>query len=549
PRETIADAAHALLVDLRAATSEELAEPIAAAGLTRAKSPTRAVSRALGDDPRFRRLSDRRWAVPRELLDGAVLTHRPTPQEIDNAALSVVPDLAPLVVAGLFGIMTVDGALLTPAWDAEAGALTGTDTDTAIKGPPGWLAGADGKTLLHVRLVGGTLEAAWGPEPPAATRMSGRRIVETVRRALDRQPPTESFFGLPPTVPLSEALLLMVIDDPELLREPLLPLGTLFEEAGLETHQGWVGYPGTDWELLDEFMDFDDDWGDEDVDDLPGFGGERWSGDDPLSDLDAEVVDDEDAALTAQLAETFGLGEEGVRELQVVMGAYELSRRGQGLEDPQMLVGLAALMADPTIAHLLAIFAGTDADLEPFVLAIEKAANEVDAAGPRYVLAASAEARDDVIEAERQLRAALAADPGFFPAALELARFETDRARYGEALQLLIRVGVEADDPERTWLEDVNQSALPKVGRNEPCPCGSGRKYKVCHLGREGDVGTVDSGKALVHKLWLWLDRPRGRRLIHDLVVEVVPDSERPEDDDEERDRLEGPILDDVILY
>jgi len=21
----------------------------------------------------------------------------------------------------------------------------------------------------------------------------------------------------------------------------------------------------------------------------------------------------------------------------------------------------------------------------------------------------------------------------------------------------------------------------PKVGRNEPCPCGSGRKYKQCH--------------------------------------------------------------------
>jgi uncharacterized protein len=21
----------------------------------------------------------------------------------------------------------------------------------------------------------------------------------------------------------------------------------------------------------------------------------------------------------------------------------------------------------------------------------------------------------------------------------------------------------------------------PKVGRNDPCPCGSGRKYKVCH--------------------------------------------------------------------
>jgi preprotein translocase subunit SecA len=22
---------------------------------------------------------------------------------------------------------------------------------------------------------------------------------------------------------------------------------------------------------------------------------------------------------------------------------------------------------------------------------------------------------------------------------------------------------------------------VPKVGRNEPCPCGSGKKYKNCH--------------------------------------------------------------------
>ena len=29
---------------------------------------------------------------------------------------------------------------------------------------------------------------------------------------------------------------------------------------------------------------------------------------------------------------------------------------------------------------------------------------------------------------------------------------------------------------------------LPKTGRNEPCPCGSGKKFKKCHLGREGEL-------------------------------------------------------------
>jgi preprotein translocase subunit SecA len=23
--------------------------------------------------------------------------------------------------------------------------------------------------------------------------------------------------------------------------------------------------------------------------------------------------------------------------------------------------------------------------------------------------------------------------------------------------------------------------AVPRVGRNDPCPCGSGKKYKLCH--------------------------------------------------------------------
>jgi uncharacterized protein YecA (UPF0149 family) len=29
-------------------------------------------------------------------------------------------------------------------------------------------------------------------------------------------------------------------------------------------------------------------------------------------------------------------------------------------------------------------------------------------------------------------------------------------------------------------VETVRRSE-PKVGRNDPCPCGSGKKYKKCH--------------------------------------------------------------------
>lgn len=38
------------------------------------------------------------------------------------------------------------------------------------------------------------------------------------------------------------------------------------------------------------------------------------------------------------------------------------------------------------------------------------------------------------------------------------------------------QTGSGADDKQSPFVRDV-----PKVGRNDPCPCGSGKKYKVCH--------------------------------------------------------------------
>lgn len=29
---------------------------------------------------------------------------------------------------------------------------------------------------------------------------------------------------------------------------------------------------------------------------------------------------------------------------------------------------------------------------------------------------------------------------------------------------------------------------MPKIGRNDPCPCGSGKKYKKCCMGKGGIV-------------------------------------------------------------
>jgi len=40
--------------------------------------------------------------------------------------------------------------------------------------------------------------------------------------------------------------------------------------------------------------------------------------------------------------------------------------------------------------------------------------------------------------------------------------------------------GVDNHEVESVMQED-EQAKVEKVGRNDPCPCGSGKKYKNCH--------------------------------------------------------------------
>ena len=49
---------------------------------------------------------------------------------------------------------------------------------------------------------------------------------------------------------------------------------------------------------------------------------------------------------------------------------------------------------------------------------------------------------------------------------------------------------------------------MSKIGRNDPCPCGSGKKYKHCHLGStlEEDVPT-DAGSAQADSMANWKAR------------------------------------------
>jgi len=45
-----------------------------------------------------------------------------------------------------------------------------------------------------------------------------------------------------------------------------------------------------------------------------------------------------------------------------------------------------------------------------------------------------------------------------------------------------LETGVSAADAPKSAIKvEEIKSGAAKVGRNDPCPCGSGKKYKNCH--------------------------------------------------------------------
>lgn len=62
-----------------------------------------------------------------------------------------------------------------------------------------------------------------------------------------------------------------------------------------------------------------------------------------------------------------------------------------------------------------------------------------------------------------------------------LAGYASDRGDLRRAISLWQRSGEDLEDGAIPFHERL-QVSFDRVGRNDPCPCGSGRKFKQCHL-------------------------------------------------------------------
>jgi preprotein translocase subunit SecA len=60
-----------------------------------------------------------------------------------------------------------------------------------------------------------------------------------------------------------------------------------------------------------------------------------------------------------------------------------------------------------------------------------------------------------------------------------------------QRLAMAQRVGGSSEEQQQQQAKAAAKPVrkdMPKVGRNDPCPCGSGKKFKHCHEGREAEL-------------------------------------------------------------
>ncbi|BBY73563.1 hypothetical protein MPRF_04620 [Mycolicibacterium parafortuitum] len=408
-------------------------------------------------------LADDRWAWLPALLAGRLFTHRVDAQEMTHDILLVTPDLDPITHLCEFEeyAQLADGtpvSVALPAFDdgvldERDVPLDMVDDGGALVLPPGTLRGLG---LAAGDLVGLRLTPA-GLTLSKVTADPAPQVGAALAATLAPDEPT----------PFDSAVWSACSADPALFTEPVPPLSEIADAHNLVRRLDLLAPAGFDYD--------------------------RWR-----FELDCEVMRrrydiDEDAARAlrtlvtvyeqmSQLITTSLSGEEEAPDEDVPAPTTEGYRElvaefGAELADPRLAELLVAetLGRNPDGAAALGLFAET---LEPQVPRRARVAF-------RWLRAVALERIGDIEAAERELLAAETMDTDWPLPLYDLARIASDRGDVERGLALLHRAGAAPDDPMLLLLRSHRAEARPDVGRNEPCWCGSGRKYKKCHLGKE----------------------------------------------------------------
>ncbi|MDX2380570.1 MAG: SEC-C domain-containing protein, partial [Acidimicrobiia bacterium] len=449
--------------------NEDIADELVAAGLDLGADPEERLQRATQRDARFSQVGDGMVFIP-ALLEGTCWTIAVDAENAREDLVRLDVDLAILtwwLIADEVSLVDDEGLELGTL-RVEGIDLDGADTDVVF-GPPGWLEPFAGG-LASVEIVDGALRWSACSDEPSATA----RQVDATRAGFDLASKTESYGDVIADEPVELTFAMgeqatmesLVADRGAFIDDQPPRHGTLLEAAGLESRGPFVAPAGFDWERLSTWQ---------------GRNRSMWEFD----------LDDDEAAFLAMLGGAAG-----------VILAGEPDALG---DDAEQRAAGAALLASILEQHedvAVAFWASHSASIPSdeilrFADALVDALGEA-TPGVAWLRSRCLDAMGRVPEAIGALDEVVS-DTDHPLVLLEAAGFAADRGDAPTARRLLERAGTldhlaEHDgefthsSPDLDLLAEVLPFAQrPKAmaRRNDPCPCGSGRKYKACHLGEE----------------------------------------------------------------
>ena len=460
PEADFGEAIAEILREAGCLTLEQLVDYAYADGWDLGDDPENAVLDELWDDDRpYLPLDDGRWAHLPSLVDGRVFTHRLTTDEVEHDVLEVDPDLSLMQLLTEFpgGERLANGGVVG---FSHSGAPRSDDIrvipDSALAElgslilPAGTLAGLDVRAgdLVGVRHGADGIEIA-AIRDAATVPESVRSYVVGI--LADDEEPTE----------VSSLVGLVLADVPDAFANPVPPLSELLLGWGVGYRDGLLAPPGFEW----------DGW-------RPRREARRLTEHYGLPD---------DEAHAAVILLTY---------IRSVVSAADDVAAPTPLPDPEDIACLGHLVEPPMAYAIAEEMLGSDPVRTGtgLVAAADSLLAKADrpARGALHWLRARGfEYLGDIASAEEQLRAADRLDPDFYPAALDLARLANDRGDAAAGLALLSRVPEELSPFLRSVLEENRPQPARMMPRNEPCWCGSGRKFKACHLRQPQTASTA----------------------------------------------------------
>lgn len=425
--------------DLDDQLDERFADQAAKAGLSSEELVDDVLDQLCDDDGALTWLPGDRSVHVGDLTDGIVLTHRLTDVEQRVGTLNAGFDLSGF---GRRDDLRLPGGGEIVAFSVEPHHL-------GWRGPDGWLDEFAPDDLLAVRVDDlGTVTLDVIDEP-----LVEPRLVDRVRAAYDAE---VEDYELP--VRAERLVLALQFDDPSTFASPQPPLADLCGAAGLDRRQDSVAH--------DEAL---------------------WERDHQLTRMTRVVLRCEDPGLAQAVVRVLG-----VADLLAGVPADEIMGvdAEEGPVDGRRLRALLAELGDLRVLVQVAfeLFehpAPDDRDTGALVDAfLDVASKPADVAAAHHLAALRAERSLDPFAAEHHLQLALRADPSDGAVVDRLAWYASDRGDAATATRLWSRLDRRRVAQDLAEVEGIGGGPGPERGRNEPCWCGSGRKYKQCHLGQ-----------------------------------------------------------------